>query len=302
MSSLPSVRSSSGLCACGMRWIVLAVAAGIAVMLLPRPASSADAQAPNTIMKPGTKPPAKLPGNIGPQHPPTYTDPGPVGETGNGQVNVIDGSQGQPVGGSGARLGRPDGLNPNNAKQVNEFTKFHDADHDGYNDWTEKCYGTDPNSASDMPNELRDVANMKAAQIESIPLPERAVLGDRANPVTQGNAAVDAGNVGSVAAGEAAGNAITAAGAVNTGGAGITQGVPDTPPPPTPRPTPRVAPKPAGIDPAAAGLIVGGVVVGGVALAAAASAGGGGGMGGTSYHCSAGSSWCYKVNVCCRTY
>jgi hypothetical protein len=72
------------------------------------------------------------------------------------------------------------------------------------------------------------------------------------------------------------------------------------PRPPAPR-TVQTAPAPgAGPDPALVGLGIAGAVAGAAAIAVAA--GSAGGMGGSSYHCSEGSSYCPGAETCCPTH
>jgi hypothetical protein len=91
------------------------------------------------------------------------------------------------------------------------------------------------------------------------------------------------------------------AGAIEQGGAGLSQGAPIKNPPPTPKSgSANVAKAPAssGVDPVLVGLGVGGAVVGAVAIAAVA----GKAAEEASYHCNEGYSWCPNVGKCCPTH
>jgi hypothetical protein len=111
----------------------------------PSPSTGVTAQ-PSTmepapqITEPAPPTSPASPHQLGPN---TYTaEPAPVGETGTGAPNVIDGSQGQVLSGQGAAVGapdRPDAL---------------DTDGDGYLDYAEKWAGTDPKQAADHPTDL----------------------------------------------------------------------------------------------------------------------------------------------------
>lgn len=106
-------------------------------------------------------PPSPLPPSYGPAPGGGITGPGMndvpfKGIQGDGQLQE----------GMGAGLSQPDYFPA-------------DLDKDGYYDWTEECYATDPKNPNDRPSDPADMANALSREIKTLPLPHGAVLGSK---------------------------------------------------------------------------------------------------------------------------